>query len=326
MIVLSSVRAMMAGMIDYAGLFPPAGLSMSSAMERYLDHRSGPEGWMLAAFVCPVGRLDELAPLLGRIQRGAEPLTLALLGRGGETLDEFLRGIEADLSTVQEFAAAHRGRVVAGQIELRLPEPPETYSEAVAGAVAVLEDSAEALAPFFETSLLEGWRNRLPGALDAVAGVSRPGRAAGLKIRCGGLEATAVPSAVAVTAAIVGCQRAGLPLKATQGLHHPLRHFDAHLETTAHGFLNLFAAGILAHHHSLTEERLLAVIEEENEAVFEFSESGFSWREWRVDVDGITASRRTAVTSFGSCSFTEPRDDLRRMGLLNLAAAPRRQQ
>jgi hypothetical protein len=38
---MSSLRAFLAGIIDYAGLFPPAALEMSSAVHAYAEHRSG---------------------------------------------------------------------------------------------------------------------------------------------------------------------------------------------------------------------------------------------------------------------------------------------
>jgi hypothetical protein len=40
-----------------------------------------------------------------------------------------------------------------------------------------------------------------------------------------------------------------------------------------------------------------------------------SWRDWRVPTDQI-AAHRTFITSFGSCSFDEPREDLRALHLL----------
>ena len=78
-------------------------------------------------------------------------------------------------------------------------------------------------------------------------------RRAGLKIRCGGLDASAVPTVDAVAAAISAGLVTDLPLKATQGLHHPIRHHDATLGATVHGFLNLFAAAVLARAHHLDD-------------------------------------------------------------------------
>ena len=86
----SCVRALLEGIIDYAGLFPPAGLSMEDAFSRYLRHRRSDAGWMLARFVCPAGRLDELGALLDTGTLDAQPLSIAVLGRGGATLEDIL--------------------------------------------------------------------------------------------------------------------------------------------------------------------------------------------------------------------------------------------
>jgi len=38
------------------------------------------------------------------------------------------------------------------------------------------------------------------------------------------------------------------------------------------------------------------------------------WREYSASADEIARARRSVLTSFGSCSFSEPRDDLRALG------------
>jgi hypothetical protein len=57
---MSAIRTLLRESIDYAGLFPPARLPLEEAFDNYLRYRTEPEAWMLARFVIPVGRLDEL--------------------------------------------------------------------------------------------------------------------------------------------------------------------------------------------------------------------------------------------------------------------------
>src|SRR5438445_13553439 len=57
-----SLRALLEGVIDYAGLFPPAKLPMEQAIRNYARYRREQEGWMLGRFLCPASRLAELAP------------------------------------------------------------------------------------------------------------------------------------------------------------------------------------------------------------------------------------------------------------------------
>jgi hypothetical protein len=312
-----SLHIFMARIIDYAGLFPPAALGMSDAFDEFVEHRMSSEGWMLARFVCPATRLAELVPLLDRLDDEEPPVMLSVLGRGGGTRAAFAAAVDSDLQAIADATSA-QPRAAIDQFEVRLPG--ETVGADLTEVVRDTMDRLDtvepfALIPFFETSLLEGWQERLPDAVSAVV-EGAGGRNVGFKIRCGGIDASAVPSPVAVAAAIVACRRARLPLKATQGLHHPVRHFDPRLGALAHGFLNLFVAGMLAHARGVSEEELLAVIEEEDPSAFSFSEENVAWREYHLELDQVAAGRRHAVASFGSCSFAEPRDDLRQLGLL----------
>jgi hypothetical protein len=57
------------------------------------------------------------------------------------------------------------------------------------------------------------------------------------------------------------------------------------------------------------------MLEDENLKSFSFDDEFFAWREWKIDLKRLN-NRRKFVTSFGSCSFDEPREDLRALNLL----------
>lgn len=305
--MLPSVRELLTGTIDYAGLFPPARLPMPDTVLRFRQHSAGPDGWMLARLVVPAARLGELTALLGETRDPQPPIRLAVLARANE--------LSSDLADILSFVDRHAGQATVDQIELRLPDDPDHVAVAVEQFHEAIRTRAPSAVPFFEPSLLEGWPERLRRTVDALAAAAAGG-AGGLKIRCGGLDAPAVPSPQALAAALAACRRSGIPLKATQGLHQPVRHFDAGLDTMVHGFLNLFFAGVLGHCHGLSEQDLVAIVEERDPAAFRFHDAGLSWRERAAGLGAIAAARRAAVTSFGSCSFSEPRDALRGLGLL----------
>jgi hypothetical protein len=307
--MLPSARALLTGILDYAGLFPPAQLPMPEAVRRYQRHRAGGEGWLLARFVAPASRLAELSPLLAGSSDREPPVRLAVLARPSE--------LDGDIADILSFTDRHGECATVEQLELRLPDEPGLIAGTVEQSLAALRERLPAATPFFEPSLLDRWPDRLSRAADAVGAAAADGATLGLKVRCGGLDAAAVPSPHAVAAALATCRRAGIPLKATQGLHQPLRHFDRALGTTVHGFLNLFVAGVLGHLHALSEQELLAIVEESEAAAFRLDDNGLAWRELAAGLEGIAAARRAAVTSFGSCSFSEPRDALRELGLLD---------
>jgi len=313
--MLPSVRAFLSEIIDYAGLFPPAKLPMESALRNYLEYRSGPEGWMLGRFVCPSVRLDELETSLGERTTADGPLRLSVLGRGGESLAHFLENLRADREAIENLETRHSNRVVVEALEARLP------------AAERLPSSAEELATYFqEAERLLGTARPIayevpsdPGRPETVIRIAHGLRGrggAGLKIRCGGLDAAAVPTVDQVVANLLACRDAGLPLKATAGLHQPFRHHDAALGTNPHGFLNLFGAGVLAHARRIGDAHVREILIDEDPTSFQFTADGFNWKELRATVNEIHEARRKTITSFGSCSFEEPRDALRALGWL----------
>ncbi len=325
----ASLRALLAGVIDYAGLFPPAKLPLDRAVRHYARYRTEPEGWMLGRFVCPASRLMELAPYHDELFRDGPPVLLAALGRGGHSLNEFVTGLVADLEAIAAFRQRYGERLVVDAFETRLPSPlVERHLEAVSPHwVAGSEAQARRWAPerlsiYFETGLGPDWRESLPRAVHALGGYNHIldqvfpswGRL-GFKLRCGGLEGSAFPSSEQVAVVLAVCRDAGVPLKCTAGLHHPIRRYDGEVGAVMHGFLNVFGAGVLAHARGLSAGQLRPVIEEEDPAAFRFEESGFWWHDLRASVEEVTAARQRVV-AFGSCSFDEPRDDLRALGWL----------
>jgi hypothetical protein len=311
----ASLRALLAGLVDYAGLFPPARLPLDEAIRNYARYRQGPDAWMLGRFICPAARLGELGAYRVLFQDGP-PLAVSALGRGGDSAEEFLAGLRADLADITAFRERHGDRVTVDVLELRLPgkalaPDPASLGQLLPEVVGLLRPTGLSLFNEFPPGLDRGLLSYL-----LVRFNTQLGRPAGLKLRCGGLEASAFPPAQRVALALWTCADFRVPFKATAGLHHPFPHFDPGLRATMHGFVNLFAAGVFAHAHGLDTERIQAVLTDNDPAHFRFDDSGLRWGDRYVPTPDIAAARRDAVLSFGSCSFDEPRDDLRALGWL----------
>jgi len=316
-------KALLDGIIDYAGLFPPAKLPMDEAFARFVEHRSSDDGWMLARFVCPAARLEELEPLLEDASLSQLPIAVSALGRGGDTLESFLESVDQDAKSITGFSSRQSDRAVIDVFEVRLPEAGGAKVAVEKAWKRLTDNGSRSLRPFFEVSLLGEWRPRLPAAAAAARDTNRDAgdhNRIGLKIRCGGLEASAIPEVTAVAAAIATCRATGVPLKATQGLHHPFRLHDPELDAMVHGFINLFAASALAHVHDLPVKTLIKIIAETNPEAFVVETERLAWRDYDASADNIAEARRSVLTSFGSCSFSEPRDDLRTLGFIEEGA------
>ena len=54
---MSVIQSALRGLIDYAGLYPPAALDMRTAVRNYLEYRSEHKhAWMLGRFIVDAGR------------------------------------------------------------------------------------------------------------------------------------------------------------------------------------------------------------------------------------------------------------------------------
>jgi hypothetical protein len=134
------------------------------------------------------------------------------------------------------------------------------------------------------------------------------------KIRTGGIEKESAPAPEKIAWALAAASAQGTPLKCTAGLHHPIRKYRKEVSTEMHGFVNVFTAAVLAHAHSLPVDSIVPIVAEEDPGNFAFTDKGLAWCNFAASLEQIEAARRQLAGSFGSCSFDEPRADLKELG------------
>jgi hypothetical protein len=264
-------RELLGALIDHAALFPPASMDMPEAMEADHAARASEHAWILDRFIVPASKLGELP-------------------HDAPRLSVVLDGGEGDLEAVHE--ARVDGRTVE-LVEARIDPAwiPDTQQ-------LVEAKLGEGVRAFWELAPGRG----LSGAVAAV----REARA-GAKIRCGGAT---VPPVEGVAAFVAACRDAGVPFKATAGLHHAIRHGNAH------GFLNLLAAAVFAHAEGLGAEELVPLLAEEDPAAFALDAEGLAVHGHHADAAAIADARAELFVAYGSCSFDEPVADLTLLGIL----------
>lgn len=323
----ASLRVLLSGLIDYAGLFPPAGLSMQQAVENYSRYLQSPDAWALARFVLPVSRFAEFEAALNLI-RPIEPWGIsALLGASPET----------ELAEVDRFNHRNKGRAMVDSVEVMA-----STSDEVCHVRAFVRGS---ITCYFEIPPASA-----PALLSTIKAIH--GRA---KIRTGGVTPNAFPSSETVANFITECARHDVAFKATAGLHHPVRcvkplTYEPNAPTgTMHGFLNVFLAAMAAQRHlpcrltnpeehrvhslkmfldckapklEFTDDLASIIAEDEPKPVP--PGSGFVGdlqHPWGISKVGVPTfrirdARQNFAISFGSCSFEEPLADLRELKLL----------
>lgn len=288
------MRAFFSGMIDYAGLFPPAGKDMSSAVHEYALHSSGADADLLGRFVVPVTRLDEFAI-------ASAPLT----GRDEKWKVSAIAAEHPDLTR----AAVERFNSTYSAVECDSVEMPVASYDDIAQAASAFGDDFEL---FLEVS---PHTDPIP-LLREIAQTH-----ASAKLRTGGVLESAIPSSEHVLRFLEVCVEEGVPFKATAGLHHairgryPLTYEHGSSTAVMFGYLNVFFGAAFTAAGS-SESAILGVLEETEASAFRIDDRGVWWRDHVVVHEQLAIVRETFALSFGSCSFTEPVGEARALNLI----------
>jgi len=288
----SSLRALLKGIVDYAGLFPPAGLSMKDAVRKYSEYLHARHCWMLGRFVVPAGRLREFGDALAALNSAPKVWRLScLLGKD----------LPSDLAKIRNFQAECSSQILLDCLEAALPQ-----------------------------SNLGPWLASLPS--DFIRYVELPlhsglpmlstlhGAGVRAKIRAGGITPESIPASVGLAQFLGTCKHAGIAFKATAGLHHPLRcvkpltYEPGSSHARMHGFLNLALGAALAYQHVPAE--LVESTLDLGAASLRFESDHIVCNGIKLSVDQLVETRTSFFTSFGSCSFEEPIADLEALNLL----------
>jgi hypothetical protein len=302
----ASLRALLAHAIDYAGLFPPASLELEPALRNYAEYVRAPDAWMLGTFILPVGQFDAAARGVFQFER-EHPFRVSALGPRTDSAEAFLEALSASMKAISSFPAACGG--IASVEQFEMPLPSDTDSNLLQG---VASRTPPRMATFWEAP---------PDAAEKVIRLiaannrASAGGKLGFKLRTGGVKADAFPGSAEIARCLKTAGDQQVPIKFTAGLHHPVRIFHESVQTKMHGFLNVLGAGVLALEHQWKEAEIIRMLDDEDPGSFSFGDELFAWREWEIPTAKIR-ERRKLVTSLGSCSFDEPRDDLRALKLL----------
>lgn len=316
-----SLHIFMSKLIDYAGLFPPASLDLKSAFYNYLNYISkSPYSWMMAKFICPVSKLTELDKLIEneKITFGY-PLSFSVLGSSSVHSSEFLDSISRDVNLINNFITKYSGMINIDAFEVRLPNDifsikcDRVLQDMIRLTSEKLEKiNGKQLCLFFEALPDEN----LPALAEAISAHIKTGGKSGYKLRTGGVEASAFPPSEKIAFAIMTCKEYEVPMKFTAGLHHPIRHYNDSVKTKMHGFINVFSAGILHCCYNFERDVMVEMLSDENPENFKFTDNSMQWKNLIVLASKVEEVRKNFMLSYGSCSFDEPVDDLKKLNLL----------
>ncbi|WP_067599583.1 hypothetical protein [Nocardiopsis listeri] len=268
-------------LFDDAALFPPGNAPMGQALPAHREHRASRRARYVGPFLVSGGRVGELRAVLAREESASEPLDVVITVPGGAddvpgALDSL--GLDPALNLVGMEVAATPGEAAdtAAALVKALPDGAVGYVEVTRGAKAGADIASLA------------------------------GTGANAKFRTGGVRAEAHPTEAELADLLFAAITAGVPFKCTAGLHHAVRHTtDEGFEQ--HGFLNV----LLATHTLLTgggaSDAEVVLVDRDDRALAQRSTALSDLEQAEV---------RARFRSFGTCSITDPLDDLTVLGAL----------
>jgi hypothetical protein len=276
----SELTALFDGLLDDAAMFPPEDAPLATAVAGHEVHRTAWYGNLVASFVCAAGRLPSLHEEV--TARGIARIDVSLVVPGG---------LEAIPDALVAAARTSALNVVALEVPcgtnplstaLRLLTPHVEIGRMVYVELPVVELREQHVHAIAQTGL-------------------------GLKLRTGGTTLHAFQTEEELAEAIVLCAAERQPFKCTAGLHHAVRNRDEQTMFQHHGFLNIALASRVA---AATGSR------DATHDILAMRDPGAIAAEMRDLTATDVRAIRALFRSFGTCSITEPVDDLLALGLL----------
>jgi hypothetical protein len=268
------------GLVDDAAIFPPGDVPLPDALDAFGNRHDEWYADLVGSFVVTDTRLPEVPVEV--------PVSVVATGGAGA-----VAGVAA--------LAARRGHRLTGiEVAVRdLDDVAGNVRRIVAAVDAARADGLpDETAIYVELPQAETTASWLAAA-DVVAEAE-----AHLKFRTGGVEAHLFPDAPTVAAWIDAALDRETSFKCTAGLHHALRHRDHDTGFEHHGFLNVLLATRRAFDGGTVAE------------VAEVLDDRYTNDLVALARPSDLAGARRWFTSFGSCSVTDPLDDLLGLGLL----------
>jgi len=311
-----SLKELMSGLIDYAGLFPPASLPIDKAIAEYLFYKKSEYKDIVSRFVVPVSSVENLKLICKEHNVKNISLSVILPEMGFDENNE--KAIYQAIDNLSNNIKSNNF-IEVSSFEIKLPKnlTAETkdditqLSKKIISQINLLNESSRI---FFEPYVLDdNWKNNIDIACDIIS-VNKD--KSGFKLRTGGVTKDAFPHTDILAYSIKKCSDLKIKFKATAGLHHPLRHYNSSVKTKMHGFFNVFIGFLIAGKYNPGLEVLKRIINSESPEKFNFTDDFITYGNYALSLKDIKKIKESFMLSYGSCSIDEPIDDLKTLNLL----------
>lgn len=287
-------------LFDYAGMFPPAALSLEHALLESAGHLTSlARPWMIGTdLVLDTAHTKLLASCDLQPLGFTGSLSIAVLVTEGT-----LAAVEA-AQLLASRASAPKCRVTSLEAKVSLETLPTIVKDL--GVFAQKSGILIAVEPDLSTP---DWQRVLDETTNAIA---RSPLAALLALKCRCTGPTGI-NADQLSHAIIAASDAAIGFKVTGGLHHPIVEPAVH--TSPMGFLNVAAAVYFRRTlgGAIPAASLTELLTNNSVAALSF-EHGIHYKNFAITSDQLQHAKQRCHFSIGSCSIHEPDEDLTRLG------------
>ncbi len=315
---MQSLKVFMNELLDYAGMFPPAQLSLEESLKNYAEYLSHEYEDMLGKFVLPANKIDETISFLNThnsfLKVGKRKANFSIILSTCKNFSDFPSILHKDFQNIKLLSKNFETSLDILSIEFLPAEDIliANSNKRIEEYLSILFQQFSALNKkieyFCEIPLNDNFNKKINEIFDYNR--CNSDNQVQIKIRTGGVKKDQIPPTKKIAQFISLCAQKKLGIKATAGLHVPIPNFNQEVGTVLHGFLNVFSSMMLLYKGDISEEEIEEIISNYTYEDFKFSQDGLKIRNFLLTNKEIENLRKKYIKSFGTCSFLEPIEHL----------------
>lgn len=319
---MQSLNIFMQGLLDYAGLFPPANLPLQVSLKNFSEYYDHQQTNWLGKYILPVNKVDETIsilnehPLFSKLKNKAN---FSLIISNSETINDYSKILEKDITLIKKLTNQFEQTITLDSIEFAPPKEVFTTNNTklIIDTLNILLEKFSYLDKinqfYCEVRVLENLHEYIQTISNFNQKISNK---IAIKLRTGGVTPAQIPPSIDIAKAIRVCAEQKIPIKATAGLHVPVPNDNPHVGARLHGFLNIFSCLLLCYDDLMSIENMENIISNYSYRDFKFTDSGLHVGNRYISNQKMTELRKSFIKSFGTCSFIEPIDHLKENHIL----------
>ncbi len=259
-VVLGQVmHSLIEHLFDYAGLFPPAKLSLPTALGNYTLYQEHEYKNMLGKFILPIQKSNEYLKLIENDKLNKQ---LSLILTAPKNEHELVQSLSTDCINIIKIVESNSSSLIDA-FEIRFFDEFYEYDHKTLHQLfsnifnslsqALKNQSSQSFEffcemPFLKVEILHHFFNFIQDHNN-----TKSAQKIFIKLRAGGITPSLVPNSNSLAEMFLLLSQFQFSFKMTAGLHIPVPNYNSNVGATMHGFLNVIFASMFAFYNSNSE-------------------------------------------------------------------------